>query len=269
MKNIQCKTILTKSKLPGVDYCYNPYIGCTHGCKYCYAEFMKRFTGHSNEVWGNFIDYKENAVDVLKKEISKIKNEWVLIGSVTDAYQPIEKKLKLTRKSLEVFLQNNTSISILTKSGLVLRDIDFLSEFENCEVGITYAFSNQEIADILEPGSDILVNRINSIEKMKQQGINTYAFIGPIVPYLTNLEDIFKVIGKNINFAMAEILNLKSTNLSKLKKSLINILNEKEIEEILKLCIDKKYLKKLENEFNSLCEFYGVKNRGYFIHNIK
>lgn len=142
MKAIKCKTILTKSKLPKVDYCYNAYVGCTHSCKYCYAEFMKKFTGHINDEWGKFIDYKENAVDILKKEVRKIeKDKWVLMGSVTDTYQPIEKKLLLTRKSLEVFLEYQVPVSILTKSDLVMRDIDILMKFPKCEVGVSCAFS--------------------------------------------------------------------------------------------------------------------------------
>ncbi len=101
IKKIQSKTILTKSNIPGVDYCINPYVGCSHGCVYCYASFMRRFTGHANEEWGKFIDIKINAPQVLEKEMIKNpKKGIVLLGSVTDAYQPIERKYKLTRQVL-------------------------------------------------------------------------------------------------------------------------------------------------------------------------
>lgn len=92
IKTIKCKSVLTESKLPEVGYCINPYIGCFHACVYCYARFMKRFTGH-NEKWGEFIDVKINAPEVLEKELLRNPKRGItLLGSVTDAYQPVEKK---------------------------------------------------------------------------------------------------------------------------------------------------------------------------------
>ena len=128
IKTIQCKSVLTRSRLPEVDYCINPYVGCLHGCIYCYARFMKRFTGHT-EKWGKFIDVKINAPEVLEKELSRSPEKGtVLLGSVTDAYQPIERKYKITRAILEILLKHHFPISILTKSDLVVRDIDLLKK---------------------------------------------------------------------------------------------------------------------------------------------
>jgi len=90
IKTIKCKNILIKSNLPGVDYCINPYIGCQHACIYCYARFIKRFTGHADQEWGEFIDVKINAPKVLEKQLSKKpKKGAILLGSVCDAYQPL------------------------------------------------------------------------------------------------------------------------------------------------------------------------------------
>ncbi len=108
MAEIIAKTIITTSKLPEVDFCFNPYIGCTHACAYCYARFMGRFTGHAGEQWGRYLDWKINAPELLRKELPKIKEKGgtVIMGSVTDCYQPAEKNLKITRKSLKEFLKH-------------------------------------------------------------------------------------------------------------------------------------------------------------------
>ncbi len=125
---IIAKTIITISKLPKVDFCFNPYVGCTHACVYCYARFMGRFTGHAGEQWGGYLDWKINAPELLRKELPKIKKKGgtVIMGSVTDCYQPVEGNLKITRKSLKEFLYNQISISILTKNKLAERDFDLL-----------------------------------------------------------------------------------------------------------------------------------------------
>ena len=89
IKEIKAKSILTRSRIPGVDYCLNPYVGCFHGCRYCYATFMKRFTGHT-EPWGNFVDVKINAPEILQRQLKRKTKGRVMVSSVTDAYQPIE-----------------------------------------------------------------------------------------------------------------------------------------------------------------------------------
>ena len=100
IKEIKVKSIIVKSGLPGADFVINPYVGCVHACRYCYARFMKRFTGHL-EPWGDFVDVKINGPDLIPSRLDKYKDKSVIIGSVTDAYQPIENRYKLTRKILE------------------------------------------------------------------------------------------------------------------------------------------------------------------------
>jgi len=267
MNAIKCKTILIKSKLPKTDYCYNAYVGCTHSCKYCYATFMKRFTGHINDQWGAFIDYKENAIDVLQKEVKRIeKDKWVLMGSVTDSYQPIEKKLLLTRKSLEVFLSKQIPISILTKSDLVVRDIDILSRFNKCEVGISYSFTDERMASALEPNASSLYRRVSALKELKNSGIKTYLFIGPIIPQLTKLKDIFTIAGQYVDFVMAEALNLRCDNLNALKIIIGELAGKENVSEVIGLCKNKDYWSSIENEYKGLCKDFGIENRGFFVH---
>ena len=122
---VRCKSILGSSGIGGMDYAVNPYIGCSHACAYCYARFMRRM-GHPGEQWGSFVDVKVNAVERLREETEKRSTGKVLLSSVTDAYQPLEEKYQLTRSCLEILLDHGFSVDILTKSNLVLRDLDLL-----------------------------------------------------------------------------------------------------------------------------------------------
>jgi len=177
----QVKSILSKSGIPGVDYCLNPYVGCAHGCKYCYATFMKRFTGHP-EPWGTFVDVKRNAPEILQRQLKRTSRGYVMISSVTDPYQPLEEKYGLTRRCLEVLLQHQFPVGILTKSPLVLRDTDLFQGFKEIEVGITVTTEEERIKNIFEPHAPPIEARIEALKKLHDRGIRTYAFIGPLLP---------------------------------------------------------------------------------------
>ena len=111
IKKINVKSILTKSNLPVSDYSINPYVGCLHSCKYCYASFMKRFTGHL-EPWGKFVDIK--FWEPIKNP-EKYKGKEMFIGSVTDPYQLLEKKFKRTKTLLEELKKSDRKISVATR----------------------------------------------------------------------------------------------------------------------------------------------------------
>jgi DNA repair photolyase len=181
IKEILAKTVLTKTAISGFDYCINPYIGCGHGCRYCYASFMKRFTGHL-EPWGEFIDVKLNAPYLLRKQLKRAKQGVVALSTVTDPYQPIEKKYQLTRKCLEALLEVQFSVNLLTRSPLCLRDIDLLKQFKNVEVGLSVTTHDEGIKKIFEPYSPTIRARVKTLETLRQEKIPTYAFIGPMLP---------------------------------------------------------------------------------------
>jgi len=173
---------------------------------------MRRFTGHS-ESWGDFLDVKVNAPEVLAKELAKRpKRGTVLLGSVTDAYQPSERKYRLTRAILEILLEHDFPVSVLTKSDLVLRDLDLLKQLSDCEVGLTVTAMDENITRHFEPHTSTPQKRIKALETLHQNGIVTYAFIGPILPELTDLEAIFMAIRGKVDFVMAESLNMKCGN---------------------------------------------------------
>jgi len=181
IREIFSKTILTKTAISSFDYCINPYVGCGHGCRYCYASFMKRFTGHM-EPWGEFIDVKVNAPYVLRKQLKRARQGVVALSTVTDPYQPLEGKYRLTRKCLEVLLEGRFSVNILTRSPLCLRDIDLFKEFKEIEVGLSITTDDENIKKIFEPHSPTIQARLNALEVLRKEEIETYAFIGPMLP---------------------------------------------------------------------------------------
>ena len=196
IKEIKAKSIIIKSGLPEGDFVINPYVGCMHGCVYCYARFMKRFTGHT-EPWGEFVDVKINAPDLIPKDINRYKDKSIAIGSVTDPYQPIERKYKLTRKILEKLIPLQPHLDLMTKSDLVIRDVDLFKQFKDCIVVISLSILDEKLRKQLEPFSSSARARINALKKLYNAGIRTALFISPIFPYITDRKEI---INKTKNF---------------------------------------------------------------------
>ena len=179
VREIQSKTILSVSKI--YHYVINPYVGCQHGCRYCYARFMKKFTGHQ-EYWGQFVDIKINAADLLPIEIKRKKPAPVWISGVCDPYQPLEAHYQLTRKCLKILADNNWPVVIQTRSSLVLRDIDILKRAKEWEVGLTITTADDEIRKLFEPDAPTIKERLATLDELHRSGIRTYAMIAPILP---------------------------------------------------------------------------------------
>ena len=179
VKEICAKTILSKSKV--LDYTINPYIGCEHGCTYCYARFMKRFTGHK-ERWGEFVDVKVNAPSLLQRDIKRKRARRVWISGICDPYQPLEKKYELTRGCLEILSRHGWPVTIQTKSPLLLRDTELFEGFIDVEVTVTIATADENIRQIFEPKAPSIRERIEALEKLHSKGIKTSAMIAPMLP---------------------------------------------------------------------------------------
>lgn len=201
IKETNARTILSKSKIS--DYTVNPYVGCKHGCTYCYARFMKRFTGHS-ETWGEFIDVKINGPNLLESEIKRKQIGRVWISGICDPYQPIERKYELTRKYLKILLKHNWPVTIQTKSPLVLRDIDLLRKFEKVEAGFTITTANEEIRQIFEPKAPPIEERIKTLEKLHLAGIKTYAMIAPLLP---KAEGLAALLSGKVDYVLIDKMN--------------------------------------------------------------
>jgi len=265
IKEIQAKSIITKSNLPDSDLVINPYVGCMHGCIYCYARFMKRFTGHK-EAWGKFVDVKINAPDLIDKEMKKYKGEFITIGSVTDPYHPIEINYKLTRKILEKLLPYQPDFDILTKSDLVLRDIDLIKRFKHVIIGVSLSVLDKNLNKSLEPLASSPDRRIKALKELHKNGIKNALFISPMSPYLTNWKKIILKTKKFVDEYWFENLNLYPS----VKKEIYDFLfkHKKElIKEYKKIEANKMdYWKNVEREIIDFCEKEKVKYRIYFYH---
>lgn len=213
IREIKAKTVLQKSRLPKSPYCLNPYVGCTHNCSYCYARFMRRFTKHS-ESWGSFVDVKVNAPDVLSRQLAKSKIEGpVLIGSVCDAYQPIENRYGLTRACMKELVAHHVPFSVLTKSALVLRDLDILLQAgRTSSVGITLSMLNEPTRMKFEPGASSIQERLKTMKILHENGVRTYVFIGPILPMITDPEAIVAEVRPYVDEIWGEALNMRCGN---------------------------------------------------------
>lgn len=203
IREIEVQSVMTKSSLPVGGFSVNPYVGCPHACKYCYASFMKRFTGHT-EPWGTFIDVKH------WKPITnphKYGGQRIVIGSVTDGYNPYEEEFCRTRRLLEELKGTNAEIMICTKSDLVLRDLDLLKKFPK----VTVSWSINTLDEQFRMDMDRAVSierRIEAMKKVYEAGIRTVCFVSPIFPGIT---DVKSIIGRVRDFA--DLIWLENLNL--------------------------------------------------------
>jgi len=238
---VRAKTILIKSGLPGSDLVVNPYNGCLFGCLYCYAAQIARWK-HAGEKWGEFLDVKLNAPELLKKELNKLceksgkKNFGsVFFSSVTDPYVGVEAKYKLTRKCLEVLADfgYEGEIAIQTKSPLVNRDIDVLKRLKKVSVGFTITTLDDKVSRFLEVMAPPASLRLKALKELHQSGISIYAFIGPILPYFTAEEKkISELLNKLQEVGVKEVW-FEHINLSpKIKERLFSFL-KKEAPELI------------------------------------
>jgi len=217
IKEIAVKTCMTKSKLS--DYVINPYTGCSHGCKYCYADFIKRFQNIPDK-WGEFVFAKTNCPELLEKEIEKNRPGQIFMSSVCDCYMPEEENFKLTRKILEVFsksgLKAKFEIEILTKSALVRRDFDLLKELD-IELGMSVNQLDEEVARIIEPLASSPGERLETLKEAKAKGIKTFGFISPVLPGLCNLEEVFSALKEaGAGYVWVELFNMRGSAIDKM-----------------------------------------------------
>ena len=270
IKEIQVKSCLNKSKL--TDYVINPYTGCSHGCKYCYATFIRRFQ-NIKEKWGEFVYAKIDCPELLEKELEKSKPGNIFMSSVCDCYMPLESKFKLTRRILEILakpkFKNKFTIEILTKSSLVKRDFDLLKKLD-CELGLSLGIIDDKISKVIEPNASLPSERIETLREAKKQEIKTYGFISPIIPGLSDLEKIFlKLKEVGCNYVWVELLNTKPSVIS----GLLPIIKEKfpEAMKDIEFAInhEKEYYKKIKEQVSMLEKKYNLKVREIVRHNKK
>ncbi|MBN2095744.1 MAG: radical SAM protein [Candidatus Aenigmarchaeota archaeon] len=215
VREIQAKSCLNESKI--TDYVINPYTGCQHGCAYCYATFIKRFQ-HIDAEWGKFVFAKVNCPELLEKELLLARPGDIWLSSVTDCYMPLEAKYGLTRKILEVLEKSprkkDFPVEVLTKSSLVRRDFDLLKAID-AELGMSVNTLDEKTSRVLEPLASSPPERVNTLKEAKEKGLRVYAFISPVMPGITNLEELFRELSF-CDYCYIELLNTKKYILDRL-----------------------------------------------------
>ena len=292
IQEIQAKTIITPSKLPDADFVINPYIGCAHGCTYCYANFMKKFTWHMQDQWGDFVDIKINWADLIKwvKSLSSPKPAcpvgrsiksptwWpddlqtlqtkLVIWSVTDPYQSIESKYQLTRNILKKLIGLDAHIDIITKSGLITRDIDILKQMKHVRVTTSMCASEEKVKSLFEKNSPTLKERKKSLNTLHENGIITTLFISPLLPEVTDRKKIILETKDYIDEYWFENLNLYAS----IKKDMFAIVEKIEpsllvkYKEIYEKGTYEEYRSQVESDIQQFCLENNIKYKIYFHH---
>lgn len=257
---------MTKSKL--TDYVINPYTGCQHGCIYCYADFMRRFQ-NIKELWGEFIFPKVNCPELLARELEKNKPGNIFMASVCDCYTPIEEKYKLTRQILDIFVasefKDKYTMEILTKSTLVERDFDLIKQ-PNIELGMSVNGLDDKFSRVVEPIASLPKDRIKTLKKASEYGIQTYGFISPVTVF-TDLEGVFKELkDARCQYVWVEILNVKGSA----QKRFFNVIKNNfpdrlaEFQDMINNYED--FCKKIEKQARELEKKYKLKIREVVVH---
>ena len=206
---ITAKSALVRSRIPGVDYVINPFLGCAHGCRYCYAVFMRKYSHyHPNAPWGSFVEVKTNIVEVLRSELGRKRRRGrALLSSVCDPYQPVERRYRLTRGCLIALKEYGWGFDLLTRSPLVTRDLDLLTGTPDVSVGFSIPTDDDRVRKILEPNAPPLGARLAALKKLHEAGIDTWVFIAPMLPL--NPTRLYEAIASYITHLMVDPLNYR------------------------------------------------------------
>lgn len=206
MKVSKCflRKILNPCSLEALNYQVDPYIGCEHFCSYCYA------LNKSETDWEKEILIHEDIIGQLTQEINSLEPQSIYIGMNSDPYQPSERTCKQTRKILKLLAERGFSVCILTKSGLVTRDIDILGKMENSSVGVSIAFYEERTRQMFEKNAPSNRVRIEALKKLKNSGIATYTLICPVMPFITNIESVIEQVAPYSDTIWVYRLNMES-----------------------------------------------------------
>ena len=266
IREITCKSALTGTGLPA-DYAINCYVGCEHACTYCYARYMKRFTGH-REPWGTFADVRVNAPDVLEREVRRKPPASVMLSSVCDGYQPLEAKYGVTGRCVEILARSGWHVSILTKSALVRRDLPVL-EGKPADLGMTLTAWDEKLRRVIEPGASPTAERLDLLREAADRGIAIWAFLGPFLPLLTdtmeNLEPLFATVAElPVTHIHSDRVNFRSGVAASLKAMVAKhfpALDDDYVWLGSNADEDQAYADQLRTRLSLLAERYGLANR--------
>ncbi len=210
VRPIRTKTALVKTKIPGFDYVINPYVGCAFGCRFCYVRKFLDFW-QIQEPWGTFVWAKVNLPDRLRRELPR--RRWparILMSSSTDPYVPQERHYRITRQVLELLSFVPVDLQILTRSDLILRDVDLLGRFRHLRIGFSLSTNRPEVKRLLEPRSPGIQRRIRALQTLRARGFSTYVFIAPLLPI--DLEGLVRDVVPYVDEILVDAMNYPGMN---------------------------------------------------------
>ena len=259
---IEVKDYVTKSNLPASDFVINPYVGCPHGCKYCYACFMKRFTKHDEE-WGTFIDIKSCSKPISKR---RLKGKTVFLSSVTDCYNPYEEKYCITQSILKQLRSIDCAVNISTKSSLILRDVDLLKQLQSLTVSLSINTLDEDFRNDMDNASSI-ADRLNTLRILHENGIYTVLFMSPIFPKITDFRQIIQCSYSFVDEYWFENLNLRGSY----KEKILSYIKHKypqhtKLYEQIYLDGQKQYWDQLATEIERYCHEHSIRHTNFFYH---
>lgn len=256
VRQVSCRHALVPSSLPGLDYAINPYRGCSHGCAYCYAPAVLRETRE----WGTFVDVRGDMPAVLGKDLSKERKGVVGIGTVTDAYQPLEARFRVTRGCLTRLFGSPLRVSIQTKSSLITRDLDILSGLERLDVGVTVTTLDEYVARAVEPLASTPRKRLQTISSLSDEGVDTWAFVGPYLPGLRG-DGIVGLVRElkeaGASRILGDRLRVRPGTLERMRNAAMRMLPDERAPFLADL-EDVAYSGQVERELRSACARFGM-----------
>jgi len=183
IEQIVASSILTRASgfMDAYDFTLNPYSGCAFGCTYCYAAFFAR-EAELRDTWGDWVKVKSNAVDKLRRMRTDIRGKTIYMSSVTDPYQPIERRLELVRELLHVLVERQPRLVVQTRSPLVTRDVDVLGRFDVKRINMTVTTDSEAVRKAFEPSCPGLKQRLDAITAVREAGIPTSITMTPLLP---------------------------------------------------------------------------------------
>lgn len=262
VRQVAARSILNPTTLPAGDYSANPYVGCPHKCRYCYASFMKRFAHHP-EPWGDFLDVKR--WEPLRRP-GRYRGKTILVGTVCDPYNPWEATCRRTRALLEQLQGSGAFLTILTKSDLILRDRDLLEQFD----GLTAVFSINTLSEAFRRDMDRaapIARRIEAMRALHGRGIGTACFISPVFPGITDVCAIMEAVADACDEVWIENLNLRGS----FRQDILHYIAEKHPDLVplyrqIYVDGDRSYWADLAEVVEQEADKQGITIRNYFYH---
>lgn len=215
---VKITRILNQTSIDLGEYVINPYMGCEFGCLYCYVR-SNRVVARKNKPWGEYVDVRINAPELLEKEIKLRKPKSVFLGSTTECFQPVEKQYQVTKKILEILNKHKIYYVILTRSPYIVAYMDLLKSSFCKKIYFTVNKFSFELKQKLEAKSPDFQRRDEAVKTLLDENIPVVPYVSPVLPWISDLKNIFEryKLAEEIEF---ECLNFRLNNINDIKRAI-------------------------------------------------